>query len=100
MARDPRDPEVPSDLLSLGSGERETIALAQAVDVELVLLDEKRARNAARARGLAVSGTLGVLDLAAARGLVTMTEALGLLEQTTFRAPRQLMRRLHEKYSR
>jgi predicted nucleic acid-binding protein len=90
--------EVPSDLLLLGAGEREAIALAHSADVNLVLLDERRARSVARARGFAVSGTLGVLDIAAQRGLVVMPDALQRLQRTTFRAPTRLMRQLREKY--
>jgi predicted nucleic acid-binding protein len=40
---------------------------------------------------LAVSGTLGVLDLAARQGLVNLSEALRRLEGTTFRASPRLI---------
>ena len=90
--------QIPPDLLQLGAGERETITLAHSVDATLVLLDERRARIMARARGLAVSGTLGVLDLAAERRLIVMSEALDRLQRTTFRAPPRLLRQLREKY--
>jgi predicted nucleic acid-binding protein len=91
-------PEVSSDLLQLGAGERETIALAHSIEANLVLLDERRARSMARASGLAVSGTLGILDVAAERRLVVMADALDRLQRTTFRAPPRLMRQLREKY--
>jgi predicted nucleic acid-binding protein len=90
---------IPPDLLQLGAGERETITLAHSVDATLVLLDERRARIMARARGLAVSGTLGVLDRAAERRMIVMPEALDRLQRTTFRAPLRLMRQLREKYA-
>ena len=83
---------VPSDLKSLGLGEQEAIALAESLTGSLVLLDEKKARQVARRRGLAVAGTLGVLDVAATRGLVDLSDALHRLRQTNFRAPARLLR--------
>ena len=68
--------DIPSELRQLGPGEREAIVLAESVDDGLVLLDERKARGMARQRGLAVTGTLGVLDLAAARGLVDLVDAV------------------------
>ena len=90
--------QIPPDLLQLGAGERETITLATSVDATLVLLDERRARSMGRARGLAVSGTLGVLDRAAERRMIVMPEALDRLQRTTFRAPPRLLSQLREKY--
>lgn len=91
--------DVPSDLRQLDRGEREAITLAESVSASLVLLDEQKARQIARARGLAVSGTLGVLDLAAQRGLVDFLEALDRLERTTFRASPRLLRHIRQKHS-
>jgi predicted nucleic acid-binding protein len=54
----------------LDAGEREAISLALTKSADLVLLDERRGRKAAREHGLAVSGTLGVLDRAAEQGLL------------------------------
>jgi predicted nucleic acid-binding protein len=52
------DPSLPG---GLGEGERATISLAKARDARLVLIDEDRARKAARQAGLRVAGTLAVL---------------------------------------
>lgn len=90
--------DIPADLRHLDRGERETIALAQSVGASMVLLDERRARQIARARGLPVSGTLGVLDLAAQRGLVDVSEALDRLERTTFRASPRLVRDIRRRH--
>jgi len=89
--------QVPPDLQYLDPGEREAIALAQSTDASLVLLDERRGRQVARNLGLAVSGTLGVLDLAARRGLVDLAESLERLERTTFRSTPRLLRSIREK---
>jgi predicted nucleic acid-binding protein len=53
---------------SLDDGERAAIALAADIDAHLILLDDRDGVSFARAQGFAVTGTLGVLDLAALRG--------------------------------
>ena len=78
-------------LSHLGPGEREAICLAERLGADLVLLDEAKAREVARQRGIAVVGTLAILDRAAAQGIVDLREALERLQRTTFRAsPRVL----------
>ena len=57
--------------LALHRGERDTILLAEALRPDVVLLDEYFGRTIAQGRGLAVSGTLGILERADAIGLVT-----------------------------
>jgi len=89
--------DIPTELRQLGPGEREAIALAESVDGGLVLLDERRARGIARRRGLAVTGTLGVLDLAAAGGLVDLADAFERLASTNFRGSPRLLRSLLNK---
>lgn len=84
--------DIPADLRQLGPGEREAIVLAESLGDSLVLLDERKARRVARQRGLAVAGTLGVLDLAAGRGLVNRAAALERLGRTSFRASPRFLR--------
>jgi predicted nucleic acid-binding protein len=91
--------QVPQDLQQLDPGEQEAIALAQSVGASLVLLDEKKGRQVARDLGFVVTGTLGVLDLAARRGLVDLVDALKRLERTTFRTTPRLLRHIQEKLS-
>ena len=55
---------------SLDVGERTTIELADVLDADLILMDDRDGVAFARAQGFAVTGTLGVLDLAAQRGLI------------------------------
>jgi predicted nucleic acid-binding protein len=83
-------PEIDPGLLQLDSGEREVIALALSAGADLVLLDERKGRQAARQRGIRVSGTLGVIRLAADQGLITLTDALDRVEKTNFRATPKL----------
>ena len=87
-------PEIDPALRALDSGEREVIALALAAKVDSVLLDERKGRQAARERKLWVSGTLGVIRLAAEEGLVTLADALDRLETTNFRATPRLFNSL------
>jgi predicted nucleic acid-binding protein len=54
----------------LDRGERDTLALAAAVGSALVLIDEAEGRQAARARGLRVRGSLGILIEAFQRDLI------------------------------
>jgi predicted nucleic acid-binding protein len=76
---------------NLDLGEREAISLGLRVAADVLLLDERRGRQAARDRGLAVSGTLGVLDLADRQGLARLADAIDRLKATNFRAsPRVL----------
>lgn len=85
---------IPPELEPLDAGEREAIALALAEAGNLVLLDERKGRRAARALGLAVAGTVGILQLAARRGLVELASAFKRLERTNFRATPRLLRNI------
>ena len=89
--------QIPPNLQQLDSGEQEAIALAQSLGASLVLLDEKKGRQMAQDLGFVVTGTLGVLDMAARRGLVDMEDALKRLERTTFRATPRLLRHIQER---
>ena len=60
------------------------IALALTVKADLVLMDDRDGVDVARRRGLGVTGTLGVLDLAARRGLIDLAAAFERLKATTF----------------
>jgi predicted nucleic acid-binding protein len=65
--QDPRRADLLSDL---DRGEAEVIALAQELNAELVIIDERLARRHAKRLGLTLTGTLGVLLKARERGLV------------------------------
>ena len=73
---------------NLGAGEREAISLALAVRADVVLIDDRAGRREAARRHLHVTGTLGVLDDAAERGLIDFQAAAERLRQTSFRMPR------------
>lgn len=88
---------VDASLSRLGAGEGEAITLAVSIEAELVLIDEIKGRQAAIGRGLNVVGTLGVLALAAERGLIGFTNAIERLQQTTFRLSPHLLKALLER---
>lgn len=71
----------------LDAGEREAIQLAVEQCADLLLIDERKGRFEAKRRGIATTGTLGVLLAAGRRGLVD-AEAVyqRLVTETTFRA--------------
>jgi predicted nucleic acid-binding protein len=60
---------------ALDEGERAVIVLASGIDAELILMDDRAGVAFARGLGLAVTGTLGVLDLAARRGFIDLAES-------------------------
>jgi predicted nucleic acid-binding protein len=76
---------------ALDAGEREALVLARMLGVELVLMDDHAGVAVARQQGLAATGTLGVLDLSARRGLVDLADAFARLRATSFRYPPEMM---------
>jgi uncharacterized protein len=59
-----------SAVLDLDRGEQQTLLLARHHGSDLVVIDERRARNLAEYLGLRVTGTLGILAKAKASGLI------------------------------
>ena len=86
-----------SSLMHLDAGERDAITLAAEQQASLLLMDERDGAAAARARNLKVVGTLGVLDVAAARGWIDLPAMFSRLRQTTFRSPQRLMATMLEQ---
>jgi len=70
----------------LDRGERAAIRLAVHEDTRLLVIDERAGRTVAKDLGLEVTGTLGVLDVAATEGLVNVAEVVDRLRTTSFRA--------------
>jgi predicted nucleic acid-binding protein len=81
------------ETVQLGRGETEAISLARERNLKVVLMDERRGRQAAEARGLIAVGTLNLIDLADELRLLDGVEALNELRQTTFRADAGLLER-------
>lgn len=83
-----------SSLQALDSGERAAIVLAESIRADLLLVDDRAGAILAQQRGLAVTGTLGVLDLASQAGLLHLRDAFVRLQKTNFRYPPSLLERL------
>jgi predicted nucleic acid-binding protein len=90
---------VDPSLAYLDTGEQEAITLALTVSADRVLLDEAEARREAKARGLRIVGTLGILREAARRDLLNLAEVLSALQQTSFFVAPSLIRSLLEEES-
>lgn len=82
---------------SLDLGERAAIALATTLHPSVLLIDERAGSAIARGLGLRVTGTLGVLDEAARRKLVSLPNAIDRLKRTSFRYPKDIVARLLEE---
>lgn len=74
----------PDPTITFGKGESDAIALAVALQADLLLADDRFARALAEQRGLKVAGTLNVLELAAQRKLLDLREAVQRFKPTNF----------------
>jgi predicted nucleic acid-binding protein len=85
-------------LQALDKGERAAIMLARAVGADLILVDDRRGAAVARKNGIEVTGTLGILDLAARRGMVDLADAIARLRKTNFRVREKLFDALLQQH--
>ena len=60
----------------------------------MLLCDDKDARRAAVKRTLRVTGTLGIIELAAMRGLVDLPTCVEELWKTTIRMPEGTLKKM------
>jgi predicted nucleic acid-binding protein len=80
-----------ASLEALDAGEEDAIRLALAIRADLLLMDDREGVLVARRKGLTVTGTLGVLGLAAKQGLLSLANAFEQLKRTNFRYSQQIM---------
>lgn len=73
------------NFLNLDAGERAALALSQSIGAKILLIDDRKGAKAASSVGLQVTGTLGILALAAQRGLIHLPNTLERLRETNFR---------------
>ena len=78
-------------LATLEAGEQEAIVLAQELHANILLVDDGKARDLAIQQGLRVMGTVGVLEQAAAKGIVDLPEVFARLLTTNFRILRVII---------
>lgn len=84
-------PQTALDDLTLDVGEREAIALALELGADQLLMDERQGRDAAKAHGLKVAGTLAVIIDGVYSGLIDGNAALDRLMDTNFYASASLI---------
>jgi predicted nucleic acid-binding protein len=82
----------------LDLGERAAIALAEAIEADLLLIDERAGRAEARRRNLLVTGTLGVLRAGAEQGAMDVPDMLGRLRATSFYADEALIQEVFAQW--
>lgn len=87
-----QSPKAMNLTLDVDAGELEAICLAQEIHADAVLMDDRAGRNAAIQCGLAVVGTIGLLEKSAALGLIELSSTLARLQQTNARLDPQLIR--------
>ncbi len=92
------DPTDDAALGSLGAGERAAIALASSMNADLILIDERKGTSIALTKGFEVTGTLGVLRLAARRGLIDLVDTLAKLKRTNFRYRQKMIDDLLDEF--
>src|SRR5205814_1348183 len=85
--------------MALDEGARSAIALAAVVNADLILIDDRAGAAVAYRRGFTVTGTLGVLDLGARRGLIDLARAFERLRATNFRCRPEIMDALLAQHS-
>lgn len=90
-------PNRPDPAAHLGLGEREAIALALELKATQLLLDDRAARRIAIQRGLMITGTVGILEEAAGRGLLRLPATLQELLRTNFRIDADVIRQALER---
>jgi predicted nucleic acid-binding protein len=84
--------------LLLDGGERSAIELAGQLKAELILMDDRRGVRAALQKGFEVTGTLGILDLAARRGLIDLADSFDRLRATNFRYRPEMMQAILDAF--
>lgn len=67
----------------ISAADGEAIGLALQLKADLILMDDRHARQCAARLGVTTMGTLGLLELAAGRGLISLRDVLEKLRTTS-----------------
>jgi uncharacterized protein len=82
IVQEPANPH--AVIADVGAGERQAIALALELSADYLIVDDLGARAVAEQQKIGVIGTLGVLKLAANRGLLPLDSAIDDLRLCEF----------------
>ena len=82
---------IDDDALRPLGDERAAITMALSMHADLILIDECKGTSVALSKGFEVTGTLGILRLAAKDGLIDIAVALAKLKQTNFRYRQEMI---------
>ena len=96
-------PPVPTTdpaLLGLDEGEKAAIALGLSLQADLLLIDERMGVAVAQRKGLEITGTLGVLVMAAERGFADLVDAFARLRRTNFHCSETLLQKLLAEHTK
>ena len=84
--------------MDLDAGEAEAVVLAKELGADFLLLDEKKARRVARNLEIKHMGTVGILGLAATKGLISNIDSIfDKLEQNGFRFTEDVRNKVKEE---
>lgn len=83
--------------IKLDRGEQEAISLAKELNADLLLVDDRKARNIAIELGFNIAGTINILESAHKRGMVDLATAFHSLQQTNFRISEKLVQEILDR---
>ena len=86
-----RIPSVVEPIPMLHPGEVAAISLALELHADLLLIDEVLGRKAAAARSIRFTGTIGILEQAADKGLLDLKDAFERIKKTDFWISHELL---------
>ncbi|MBS1769258.1 MAG: DUF3368 domain-containing protein [Acidobacteria bacterium] len=92
-----RTAKVIDQTLNLDRGEQEAISLAKELNADLLLIDDRKARNIAIERGFNIAGTINILEIAHKRNLLDINIAFKALQETNFRISPNLLQKILDR---